>query len=131
MRQLRLQSTCVAQATALEHDHRWLIQTIDEACASLDDAGSRNSIIDVLGALYVRTCAHFALEEKVLREQQPDVYSAQKARDEALLERIRTMMDAYDDGECDGCEKSLDECLGSWLHEHLAEEHGHRQARLN
>lgn len=123
MRELQLQTISATQSDPLAHDHNWLTAAIDEACSSLRESGSRFSVSDALGILYVRTCAHFALEEKILRTLSPAAYAAHKAHDEALLERIRNMMDAYDDGQCDGCDKSLDECLGDWLQEHLSKDH--------
>ncbi len=122
MKKLQLQLTSRSGTGAVDHDHRWLMAAIEETCASLRGSHSRHSVSDALGVLYVRSCAHFALEEKLLRERGAEVYAAHKARDEMLLERMRAMMDAYDDGECDGCDKSLAECLAAWLHEHFAGE---------
>ncbi len=120
MTKLQSPLTAVSGSGAANHDHHWLQAAIDETCASLRSSSPRPSISDALGVLYVRSCAHFALEETMLRERGPEVYAAHKARDEMLLERMRTMMDAFDDGACDACDKSLAECLSDWLDDHLA-----------
>lgn len=108
---------------AVDHDHQLLLDTISETCASLQRRSARERVLDTLGLLYVRVCSHFALEEKMLREHSPELYPTRKARYEALLERIRVMMDAFYDGECDLCDKSLEDCLRSWLQQHLQTEH--------
>jgi hemerythrin-like metal-binding protein len=120
---LASQETQLASAGPIAHEHALLVEAINETCASLSGAGGRDPVLDALGLLYVRICAHFALEERMVRQSSPELYSAHKIKYEALLERIRVMMDAFYEGECDACEKSLKDCLLSWLDQHLQTEH--------
>jgi hemerythrin len=128
MGRLALQEDLITGADAIDHDHLRLVETINQACATLGDGGARDSVLDALGVLYVRTCAHFAMEEKMIRESIPERYVGYKLKYETLLERIRVIMDAFYDGECDVCEKSLKGCLRSWLEQHL--QGGHPQLAI-
>lgn len=113
-----LQATPVRSDT-INRDHLGLLEAIDQTCSNLDTGSTRESVLDTLGVLYVRICAHFALEEKFIRESIPELYASYKVKYETLLERIRVIMDAFYDGECDICERSLKHCLRSWLEQHL------------
>jgi hemerythrin-like metal-binding protein len=108
---------------ALDHEHTQLIDTIGEICAQVTRDGGIDPVADALGLLYVRICAHFALEEKVMRQRSPELYTAHKLKYEALLDRVRIMMDAFEDGQCDFCDKSLQDCLLAVLGQHVHDEH--------
>ncbi len=123
MRNSQSQFACMTGVGAVDHDHQLLIEAINETCTSLKRRSGRDPVLDALGLLYVRICSHFALEEKMMRAYSPELYSTRKVKYEALLERIRVMMDAFYDGECDLCDKSLSDCLLSWLDQHLKTEH--------
>lgn len=123
MAYLASQKELATGVEAIDHDHLQLLETINETCATLMRNSARDPVLDALGSLYVRICAHFALEEKMIRDSSPALYTAHKMKYEALLERIGVIMDAFYDGECDGCDKSLKDCLLSWLEQHLQTEH--------
>lgn len=120
---------------AVDHDHLQLVDTINETCATLRRDAGREPVLDALGLLHMRICAHFALEEKMIRRYDPEQFATRKAGYEALLDRIGVMMDAFYEGACDACDKSLDECLRGWLDQHLQAEHrgvaGNRGTRLD
>lgn len=44
---------------------------------------------------------------------------AHKADHERLLEKMRTMMDAFEAGACETCGKTLDDCLTAWFRQHF------------
>lgn len=119
MSQPKVQQDTLARADAIGRDHLGLVEAINQTCNNLDTGSTRESVLDTLGVLYVRICAHFALEEKFIRESLPELYATYKVKYETLLERIRVIMDAFYDGECDVCDKSLKHCLRSWLEQHL------------
>ena len=103
---------------SLDYEHRKLVGVMEDLCDSYDRAES--SVSDLFGALYAQASAHFALEESIMREHKYAFYDAHKADHERLLERIRFMMEAYEDGLCADCDTSLRACLEEWFAEHVA-----------
>ncbi len=81
---------------------------------------------DFLGELYARAGAHFALEEKIMRDYDYDEYRDHEADHERLLDDVRDLMDDYEDGvyvDVEGFGQRLDE----WFSEHFRT----RDARLH
>lgn len=83
----------------VDFEHRELIDLINALHADLLAAGKKGSILDFLGEIYTRIAAHFALEEKVMRDHHYDQYQAHKDDHERLLDEIRDIMDDYEDAE--------------------------------
>ncbi|OGT80993.1 MAG: hypothetical protein A3J35_00060 [Gammaproteobacteria bacterium RIFCSPLOWO2_02_FULL_52_10] len=108
----------------IDYEHKQLVNTINAVCENLAGKDAVEEVLEQLGLLYEKITTHFALEEKLMQEQQYHLYHGHKAQHAQLLENIRTMMDAYEDGSCDTCNKSLDECLISWFSQHFQTEHG-------
>jgi len=108
----------------IDYEHRQLINTINSVCENLTTHDSPEIVLENLGLLYEKINTHFALEEKLMQEKSYKLYTGHKAQHVQLLESIRNMMDAYEDGACDICNKTLDECLISWFSLHFETEHG-------
>lgn len=109
---------------SVDYEHRLLIDTINTACENLSRTEHKDAVSDCLGLLYQRICAHFALEEKLMRKWGYRLYAVHKAEHERLLEQIRNMMDAFQNGACDACDKTLGECLVDWFGQHFQAEDG-------
>jgi hemerythrin-like metal-binding protein len=109
---------------SVDYEHRQIIETINQTCEALAQTQSTESVLDCLGLLYQRICAHFALEENLMRKAGYHMYSVHKAEHDRLLERIRDMMDAFENGACDTCGKTLEECLLNWFEQHFHAEDG-------
>lgn len=103
---------------AVDHEHRELIDLINAAHAKLGDAGAQQLVADFLGEIHVRISGHFALEEKLMREQSYDEYEDHKADHERLLDEIRDIMDEYE-GRVGLDEKAFGARLGVWFTEHF------------
>lgn len=102
----------------VDHEHRELIELINELYRHLEQPGSDVSVEDFLGEIYAKISAHFALEEKIMRERTYDQYADHKADHERLLDEIRDIMDAYeDDTRFD--KNELAACLSTWFTEHF------------
>jgi len=84
---------------AVDFEHRELVDLINALHADLLAAGAKGSVLDFLGEIYTRIAAHFALEEKLMRERRYDQYQAHKSDHERLLDEIRDIMDDYEDAE--------------------------------
>ncbi len=102
----------------VDHEHRELIDLINAAYAHMQDDESAAEIDDFLGEIYARIAAHFALEEKMMRERGYDQLAEHKSEHETLLDDIRDLMDAYEDGVLSG-ETELAAKLQAWFTEHF------------
>ena len=103
----------------LDYEHRKLVGIMEELCDSFDAAPSSGVVADCFGALYAQVSAHFALEERLMREKRYASYAAHKRDHERLLEQVRHMMEAYEEGKCADCGTSLRACLEAWLANHV------------
>ena len=110
----------------VDHEHRELVELINTLYENLSQTNSEIAVADFLGELYARIAAHFALEEKIMRDSEYDEYEDHKADHERLLDGIRDLMDDYEDGvyvDVERFGKDLDE----WFTEHFRT----RDARLH
>lgn len=107
---------------SLDYEHRELVGKIEKLCDSFERASSAQEVSDCFGALYAQASAHFALEENLMREKKYAFYDAHKADHERLLDKIRLMMEAYENDMCADCGVSLRECLHDWLAGHVRDE---------
>jgi hemerythrin-like metal-binding protein len=81
----------------VDYEHRELIALINELAATLERQGSEPGVEEFLGEIFAKISAHFALEEKIMRERRYDQYEDHKADHERLLDDIRDIMDDYED----------------------------------
>ena len=109
----------------VDHEHRELIELINrvhaEACG-----GEPEATVDFLGELHAQVSAHFALEEKMMRERRYSRYAEHKDDHERLLDEIRDRMDEYDDGAVPDLE-AFARALEDWFSTHFRT----RDARLH
>ncbi|WP_297833423.1 hemerythrin domain-containing protein, partial [Thermomonas sp.] len=83
----------------VDHEHQELIAWINRTLvASLDAAGDRSVVTDLLGEVFAKVSAHFALEERVMRDQGYDQFTEHKRDHELLLDDIRDIMDDFEAG---------------------------------
>lgn len=103
----------------LDDEHRRLLDLVNTACQDLQLSESDENVIQCLGELYARICGHFALEEQLLQKRKYALYELHKSHHETLLEEMRDMMDAYENGACADCGKTLKDCLIAWFRKHF------------
>jgi len=103
----------------LDFEHRQLLELVNSVYRKSLQTESRDSIAQYMGELYAKVCGHFALEEKLMQEQDYTFYEQHKVHHERLLDEIRNMMDAYENGTCENCGKLLEDCLTVWFHKHF------------
>jgi hemerythrin-like metal-binding protein len=111
---------------AIDFEHRELIELINQLYGSVHQVGTDTTTADFLGELYTRITAHFALEEKIMRDSRYDEYVDHKDDHERLLDDIRDLMDDYEDGVYVDLER-----FGSRLDEWFSEHFRTRDARLH
>lgn len=103
---------------AIDHEHRELIELINNLHGTIGAGATNDQVIEILGEIYAQISAHFALEEKVMRDIEYDAYPAHKTDHEALLDELRDIMDRVeDDGGFD--EDRLSHELNHWFSEHF------------
>lgn len=104
---------------SVDHEHRELIELINELHDGLGRGATRETVADFLGEIHARISAHFALEERVMRELEYDEYAEHKEDHETLLDDIRDIMDAFDESGHTDFEAGLGEQLQTWFGEHF------------
>jgi len=82
----------------VDHEHQELIRHLNELHESLTDYDA-DKVVDFLGEIYSEISAHFALEEKIMRERDYHEYADHKEDHERLLDEIADIMDDVDQGE--------------------------------
>ncbi|MDJ0748122.1 MAG: bacteriohemerythrin [Woeseiaceae bacterium] len=102
----------------VDHEHRELIELIN----GLDDAMGRDAdhalVVEALGEIYARIAAHFALEEKVMRDAHYSAYTSHKQDHEVLLDELLDVIDSVDiDGQYD--REDLSRTLDRWFSDHF------------
>jgi len=103
---------------AVDTEHRELIALINEVHRRLRAGEEGLTVSDFLGEIFARISAHFALEERVMRERHYDQLPAHKADHERLLDGIRDIMDDYEDRK-DFDAAAFAMRLDAWFGEHF------------
>ena len=103
---------------AIDHEHREMIALINDLDAAMQERASHDAVVATLGDIYARIAAHFALEEKIMRDAAYTAYSAHKQDHELLLDSLLNVIDAVDaDGHYD--RDALSHILDTWFSEHF------------
>ncbi len=110
---------------AIDHEHVELVSLINDLHARLD-AGEREAVAAFLGEVYARISAHFALEEKQMRDRGYDQYAAHKADHERLLDDIVGIIDGWEEQGRYG-DAEFAQLLCDWFTVHF----GSHDARLH
>jgi hemerythrin-like metal-binding protein len=103
---------------AVDHEHRQLIDLINRIHADIGEGVDRDELASGLGEIYAQIAAHFALEEKIMRDADYAGYGRHKDDHESLLDQIADIIDtveskgSYDEG-------ALSSALSLWFSEHF------------
>ena len=81
----------------VDYEHQKLIALINHLHDVMSSDNSSVTVMDFLGEIYTHISAHFALEEKIMRECKDGNYAEHKADHEALLDELRDIMDDYEE----------------------------------
>lgn len=103
----------------VDYEHQHLIELINGLTRTLGGHPPKALVRDVLGEINAKISAHFALEEKVMREHGYDQYADHKADHERLLDEIREIMDLGEEGAGFDYETAVTERLSRWFTEHF------------
>ena len=84
---------------AVDHEHKELIDLINRLHRELDAADARLTVPAFFGDLLAGISAHFALEERFMRDQAYERLAPHKEDHERLLDELREIMDAFEQSE--------------------------------
>ena len=103
---------------AVDHEHRELIDLINSIHAGISQGVGRDQLASGLGEIYAQIAAHFALEEKMMRDADYVGYGVHKDDHEALLDQLAEIIDAVElEGAYD--DQALSSVLNLWFSEHF------------
>lgn len=103
---------------SVDHEHQELIDLINRLHDELTTTCSRNAIEAFFGDLYRGISAHFALEERFMREHRYGHLSQHKADHERLLDDIRDIMEVAREKETID-RSALASRLDAWFSRHF------------
>jgi hemerythrin len=103
----------------VDSEHAQLIDDINALVGKLGDRPSKSAAASALDEIYDKISAHFAAEERVMRERGYDQYADHKADHEILLDEIRAVSRAIDDSGAFTRGDTLVRRLSCWFTEHF------------
>jgi hemerythrin len=103
----------------VDYEHQEMIALLNDLYEGLQGEVDSHSVDAFLGEVYARISAHFALEERVMRDRDYDQYADHKSAHESLLDEIREIMDEHDTGAFENAAEILAERLQTWFTEHF------------
>ena len=80
---------------SIDHEHQHMIQAINDLYEQLAEPVNAENVEAVLGEIHADISAHFALEERLMREADYVEYEDHKADHEDLLDQILDLMDSF------------------------------------
>lgn len=103
---------------AVDHEHRELVDLINRLHEKATMQGSKVAVLGFFGDLYKAVSAHFALEERFMREKRYDQLPQHKGDHERLLDEIRDLMEDYEVNDVFD-EKLLAQRIDAWFSRHF------------
>ena len=103
---------------AVDHEHRELVDLINRLHEKATMQGSKVAVLGFFGDLYKAVSAHFALEERFMREKRYDQLPQHKGDHERLLDEIRDIMEDYEVNDFFD-EKLLAQRIDAWFSRHF------------
>lgn len=100
---------------AVDHEHQELIGMVNALQSALTGGAGEEAVEQALGELMRGISAHFALEEKFMREHRYDGLAEHKADHERLLDELRDLME----GRAEGSPEEVSLRLGDWFAVHF------------
>lgn len=104
---------------SMDFEHRRMISMINEIYDEMSLRRDPDSIEQFLGDVHAAINAHFALEERLMRDADYIEYDAHKDDHEELLDQIRDMMDEFLKDPEEGF-TMLSENLADWFEKHFS-----------
>jgi hemerythrin len=105
---------------AVDFEHEQLIALINRLYVRLEAGRGRpEAVAAFLGELHAGIAAHFALEERLMRERGHAEYIGHKDDHERLLDEIREIMEEHEQGRFEDATERLAERIEVWFSRHF------------
>lgn len=107
---------------AVDYEHENLISRVNELSDRINADADADEIRDHLAEIDALIEAHFALEEKLMRDIRYEGYVPHKADHDHLLEQIRDIMEDVEDDPSGDVRSALQDRMKAWFGNHFATE---------
>lgn len=114
---------------AVDHEHQELIDLVNRLQETLAGGSAVDAVEQKFGDLFRAISAHFALEERFMREHGYDQTDQHKADHERLLDELRDLMDDYREGGSDPAGR-MSEGITAWFVNHFKTHDARLHSRL-
>ena len=104
---------------SVDHEHETMIALLNDLHAKLQAGAEKDAVALFLGEVFAKISAHFALEEREMRERGYDQFADHKADHERLLDEIRDIMDRHEADPSFDFEAELAGQLRDWFGVHF------------
>jgi len=105
----------------LDHEHKKLIDDINRLHEELIQQSERVQVSKALGNIETRMRAHFALEERLMKDRNYEFFQEHKDEHEQLLDWYTEYVLQYLDGTRSSSRNSIEEILSYWVLKHISE----------
>jgi hemerythrin len=102
--------------SGIDYEHHRLVNMLNEINELVLNEAESRKVADTLADFHTLATAHFALEEKIMRDRKYWGLEGRRDIHHRLLDQIREIMDAYETGAF-RTTKSLPDTLKQWLAE--------------
>jgi hemerythrin len=103
----------------LDYEHQDLFERINDLYDGCSRSADRDTVSDCLGRLHARVSAHFALEEKTMREAKNPHYAEHKAEHDRFLDYVTDAVADFGDQAGGEDIDTFARTLRDWLIEHI------------
>ncbi|MDX1405059.1 MAG: bacteriohemerythrin [Woeseiaceae bacterium] len=104
---------------SVDYEHQQMIRLINEIYDEMKSRRDAASLEQFLGDVHFAISAHFALEERLMRDAAYSEYEAHKEDHENLLDQLRELMDELVSDPETGID-ALKDSLSDWFEYHFA-----------
>lgn len=106
----------------IDHEHEEMIAMINALHVDLGADADLEAVLNCLGEVHSGISAHFALEEKLMREMRYERYASHKNEHESLLDEILDIIDRVQTSAVSNHAEQLSEALKQWFGQHFRDE---------
>ncbi len=103
---------------SIDYEHENMISAINDLYEKAEGNSDSQEMARTIGGIHALIEAHFALEEKIMRDQRYPAYREHKDDHDRLLDEILDIMDALASGT--GTAETLGSSLHGWFGTHFA-----------
>lgn len=104
---------------SMDDEHQEMMRLINDIHAELESGADADQVNQCLGDIFNTISMHFALEEKLMKDNAYDEFQAHKDDHENLLDELRDLMDDYYDNSTIGT-SALEKSLSKWFSAHFS-----------